>query len=478
MFFWWARLLLLRAPLFFLRLGLALLCMKLEDWGVGPRLYRLRFPRDRGEVARDPSVILDLAFAHGAVPDDADRASATLRLHDVDPSAMADPDKINRTFLLTVDFRRRAGGTPGSVVLCVKTGTFRGPRAAQLWLAAVGFKSREQAFYRHVAPQLRARTGARVPRCFHSDTSPLLTHTFFLLEGITGDVTAVAEGAADIPDAARLSFLREEARCHAAFWGPRRGKVAFDTMDGSVLPGIIATSGVLRPHRALLTAAFEYSLAKCPQSLVHGDARLGNALLHPDGRATVIDWEVAAGGAPLFDVIYFLWLCCDYAPDGPEDGKHALLSRRDWSFVDEWGQAVRQARAAAGDGGDDDGDDDKYGPMPQQVAVVSLLLWAYVYAIGAAGFATVWEDGNNESDLKAWGRRCRVRIQQFAGSEAAHRQLARALCGGEGDASEAFAERLTQVRAYISGAVGERVWTEAAGPAGEGKGVDHKNKTE
>ena len=47
-------------------------------------------------------------------------------------------------------------------------------------------------FYRHLAPELRMRTGAR-PTPFHSDTSPLLTHTFFLLEG-TGDVTAVAGG--------------------------------------------------------------------------------------------------------------------------------------------------------------------------------------------------------------------------------------------------------------------------------------------
>ena len=87
---------------------------------------------------------------------------------------------------------------------------------------------------------------------------------------------------------------------------------------------------------------------------------------------------------------------------------------------------MRRARVCGRRGGDED--HRKLGPMPDQVAVVSLLLWA-CHAIGAAGFATVWEDGNNKA-TKAWGRRCRVRIQQFAQNEAAHRQ-ARALRGDE-----------------------------------------------
>ena len=57
---------------------------------------------------------------------------------------------------------------------------------AQLYLAGVGFKSREQVFYKYFANELK-KSNVKVPQCYYSDVFPLTTHVFFLLEAINID---------------------------------------------------------------------------------------------------------------------------------------------------------------------------------------------------------------------------------------------------------------------------------------------------
>ena len=231
---------------------------------------------------------------------------------------MSDPGKADRTFLLTISWGATA---EHQAVLCCKTGALRGPKSARLLVAALGSHSREAAFYTHLAPGLRA-AGVRVPHCFHSDVAGLLAHTFFLLEGVTG-VTAVTDGAtmgSTEPELVVLrSFLTEEATVHAMHWGADDGVDSpLAVLSGSVsMRNFLASSPVLKPHKRLLNAAlaFTANTARCPTTLIHGDARLGNALLHPDGRCTLVDWEVAAAGTPLLDVVYCIWMCSEAGTD-------------------------------------------------------------------------------------------------------------------------------------------------------------------
>lgn len=60
--------------------------------------------------------------------------------------------------------------------------------------------------------------------------------------------------------------------------------------------------------------------AESGESIVHNDYRLGNVILAPDppGRiASVLDWELATIGDPLFDVGYFLASCPVESTGGP-----------------------------------------------------------------------------------------------------------------------------------------------------------------
>src|SRR5207237_2426909 len=71
-------------------------------------------------------------------------------------------------------------------------------------------------------------------------------------------------------------------------------------------------------HEELLATVPEQG----PATIVHGDYRLDNTLLGPDGRIrAVLDWEICTLGDPLADV----GLLCVYWAD-PEDELAALLS--------------------------------------------------------------------------------------------------------------------------------------------------------
>ena len=83
----------------------------------------------------------------------------------------------------------------------------------------------------------------------------------------------------------------------------------------------------------------------------------------------------------------------------------------------------------------------------------------YTWAVGDAGFGKVWQDGNNEDDLKAWGTRIRQRIKKFANDSEAHIVLAHAL--GMHNASFSHQnEILDQIKSFIEIGIQEKVWTE------------------
>ncbi len=161
------------------------------------------------------------------------------------------------------------------------------------------------------------RAGVKTPRPFLLEPTPdVIDHPFYLMERISG--TAIARKVLTDPGlaAARAKLpgeLAEQlARIHAIT--PKKAKLPLPVPKHS--PGPLA----LMQARAALDAlneslpALELGLrwlqANSPPkgrvTLVHGDFRIGNFMVTPDGLSGLLDWEFAHFGDPLEDVA---WLC-------------------------------------------------------------------------------------------------------------------------------------------------------------------------
>lgn len=65
----------------------------------------------------------------------------------------------------------------------------------------------------------------------------------------------------------------------------------------------LRTSG---PELARLTAVMQHHQSTLPQTVVHGDAHVGNTFLIPDGGAGLVDWQLCVRGFGMHDVTYLL----------------------------------------------------------------------------------------------------------------------------------------------------------------------------
>ena len=60
-------------------------------------------------------------------------------------------------------------------------------------------------------------------------------------------------------------------------------------------------------------------LAATPTTLLHGDWKLGNLGLHPDGRTVLLDWAFPGAGPALWDLCWYLALNRERIPESKED---------------------------------------------------------------------------------------------------------------------------------------------------------------
>ena len=152
--------------------------------------------------------------------------------------------------------------------------------------------------------------GVPVPAVVDADVEPgEIGGPFMVLEAVEGE-TIARRILRDGEYAAARTVLVEQfgealARIHA--------------IDGSSISGLEAGDQVAQ-YRQVLDAlgephpAFELAFrwlddhrpASSRQSLVHGDFRLGNVVVGPNGLRAVLDWELAHVGDPMEDLG---WLC-------------------------------------------------------------------------------------------------------------------------------------------------------------------------
>lgn len=212
----------------------------------------------------------------------------------------------------------RPEGLPASFVAKFGAGEGESRRAA----AKVGIYRREIGFYEELAPGLKVST----PKVWAVRADQSFVDHVILLEDVAASRSDQVAGCS-VDDAA--SVLEAIAELHAATWlDPRlpvkgwvprlatperianlsdlarRGWVLLHGIGGDLVDdhGAAWGAGLAERIPAELVA-----LDAMPWCLLHGDLRLDNILLRPDGAPPVfIDWQGLTVGPAVLDVGYFL----------------------------------------------------------------------------------------------------------------------------------------------------------------------------
>ena len=158
-----------------------------------------------------------------------------------------------------------------------------------------------------------------------------------------------------VPYAVHAQFLDHMAALHAAFWdaGPEIDLVTPMTRylelspwtaraeqwvgSDHLVPKLIAQGwpllDVVAPRAAevvhplaLDPGPLVMALATTPQTLVHGNFKLDNLGVTPDGRTVLLDWEGTGRGAPTSDLAWYLAINCRRLPESKED---AIMTYRE-----------------------------------------------------------------------------------------------------------------------------------------------------
>jgi hypothetical protein len=188
---------------------------------------------------------------------------------------------------------------------------------------AVSLRSyeKEVRFYQELAPSLPVRT----PTVYHADIEPVTASFVLLLEDLApaeqgdqllGCSVEVAESAID-----------ELVNLHAPRWGDAGlGEIEWLAGDPETSRAFMAMllptlwdgfreryAADLEPHILtvgdVLFSNLEAYLTPSgrPTTVIHGDYRLDNLLLHPaDGVRGVVDWQTCTVGDAMVDVAYFI----------------------------------------------------------------------------------------------------------------------------------------------------------------------------
>jgi aminoglycoside phosphotransferase (APT) family kinase protein len=183
-------------------------------------------------------------------------------------------------------------------------------------------------------------TGVPVPEMLWLETDPQwLERPFFVMGRLPGEASPQAMVGGMLGDAAAIAQQKCEilARIHNVDWRERGleelGAPADDRACGAMEIErwyTVLQKEALEPQ-PVLEMAFAWLRAHQPVapriSVVHGDYRTGNFLVH-DGKVTgVLDWEMAHLGDPLEDVAWACLRCWRWAGDGRIGG---LLPRAEF----------------------------------------------------------------------------------------------------------------------------------------------------
>lgn len=174
---------------------------------------------------------------------------------------------------------------------------------------------------------LRALAGrARVPSVLAvCDDESLTGAPFYIMEYVEGAV--LTDHVPDGIDPRRISesLIDALAELHDVDW-KAAGLDRFGKPHGYLTRQLQLFAGLWEHNKTREIPAVEsirdWLLANMPRSsaatVVHGDYRLGNAIVRPHGVVAILDWEMSTIGDPLADLGYLCAVWSD--PDDPERG--------------------------------------------------------------------------------------------------------------------------------------------------------------
>ncbi len=185
------------------------------------------------------------------------------------------------------------------------------------------FYSNEVAFYRRLRPTLRVEA----PRCFGAHFDADSTRFALVLEDLTARGARFPNVTQRTGEAEIRALLDTLSGLHAQFWNsPHMAGVQTHLSGGvaELMNGLapryiqheIDTENFKREmvQRLRMTGdtllagvqAVQRHQASLSQTLLHGDAHLGNTYLLPDGRGGLLDWQLSVRGYALHDVSYLI----------------------------------------------------------------------------------------------------------------------------------------------------------------------------
>ena len=157
---------------------------------------------------------------------------------------------------------------------------------------------------------MAAQHGVPVPELvFDGSASTALTEPFMIVRAVEGETIARKIQRDDAFGLARQNFCRDAGAALAKLHSIDVAEVSGLENEDQVVRYRDVLDFLNQPHPTF-ELVFHWLRAHAPVSqrhtIVHGDFRLGNLMIGPEGIAAVLDWELAHLGDPMEDLG---WLC-------------------------------------------------------------------------------------------------------------------------------------------------------------------------
>lgn len=284
-------------PFFILIVGIVFVAVALDRWLRLPH----PFPRDTRALARRRAWCLDTLTRAGALPKD-----AHILGFEVLPFKSGEAF---RSSVARVVVDHEVAGVRHRFEALAKFAPAGGSIANRVIFVFQRVHLNEVGFYGKIV----SAGDFPVPRAYYSRAAQMTGNFCLLLERVP-DVIEHTEEAGCPLDAAR-SALTTLAQFHARHWGRTADfppKVTPFTIDFACSLALGRRNRVLR-HLARTS----WHQGNTPQTLIHGDARVGNMLFSAGlfdkskgdvPPVTLIDWQALRWGRAAFDLNYFLLL--------------------------------------------------------------------------------------------------------------------------------------------------------------------------
>ena len=262
--------------------------------------FRLPFPRDVEQLTRQKDWLINELKQSSALPADADIHSC-----EITPLNQA---VIFRSNAAVVEIRYTDKGEQRALKCFAKfaptMGTVWNKTIFNLQLNHI----KEAWFNQYFVNQ----DDLPAPRVYCSKVSPLLGHLCLITEHMSDDIEYRECAYESFPQEHLDLALDGLASLHARYWGdtsPRMAKV-MPIADSSVylFDSMVSGTWSVAARKVLIKS---WTLINQPQTVLHGDARIGNMMFPSSpgrGRYVLIDWQATRKGKAAFDLAYFLIL--------------------------------------------------------------------------------------------------------------------------------------------------------------------------